>query len=148
MTVPWSPIPGESTEKAEQLVGLIVKFGLSILTWIDRIRIGTPPMMLGTRVGDGRDLRGQRIDVERDPDDHDAVVVGAGEGRRDRREAERRALEGADEVHLPDRVERVAAGAGGDVGGPDLARTAGSSGSPARRDPRFWAAARIAASGQ
>ena len=27
MTVPWSPIPCESTENGEQLVGLIVKFG-------------------------------------------------------------------------------------------------------------------------
>ena len=47
-TVPWSPIPCESTEKCEQLVGLIVKFGLSMLTWIERIRIGTPPMICGT----------------------------------------------------------------------------------------------------
>ncbi len=48
MTVPWSPIPCESTEKAAQLVGLIVKFGLSMLTWIERIRIGMPPMIDGT----------------------------------------------------------------------------------------------------
>ncbi len=34
--------------KGEQFVGLIVKFGLSMLTWIERIRIGMPPMMLGT----------------------------------------------------------------------------------------------------
>ena len=48
MTVPWSPIPCESTVKGEQLVGLIVKLGLSMLTWIERIRIGMPPMIAGT----------------------------------------------------------------------------------------------------
>ena len=48
MTVPWSPIPWESTVEGEQLVGLIVKLGLSMLTWIERIRIGTPPMIEGT----------------------------------------------------------------------------------------------------
>ena len=48
MTVPWSPIPCESTVNGEQLVGLIVKFGLSMLTWIERIRIGMPPMIEGT----------------------------------------------------------------------------------------------------
>jgi hypothetical protein len=40
--------PCESIEKMLQFVGLIVKFGRSMLTWIDRMRIGTPPMMLGT----------------------------------------------------------------------------------------------------
>ncbi len=48
MTVPWSPIPWLSTVKGEQLVGLIVKLGLSMLTWIERIRIGMPPMICGT----------------------------------------------------------------------------------------------------
>ena len=48
MNVPWSPIPWLSTLNAEQLVGLIVKLGLSMLTWIERMRIGMPPMMLGT----------------------------------------------------------------------------------------------------
>ena len=33
---------------AQQLVGLIMKFGLSMLTWIERIRIGMPPMIDGT----------------------------------------------------------------------------------------------------
>ena len=37
----------------------------------------------------------ERVDVEGDPDDDDAVVVGAGERRGDRDEAERRALERA-----------------------------------------------------
>ena len=46
--MPWSPIPCESTEKGEQLVGLIMKLGLSMLTWIERIRIGMPPMIEGT----------------------------------------------------------------------------------------------------
>src|SRR4029079_1143920 len=42
--VPWSPIPSESTLKFEQLVGLTVKRSRSMLTWIERIRIGIPPM--------------------------------------------------------------------------------------------------------
>ena len=46
--MPWSPIPCEATAKGAQLVGLIMKFGLSMLTWIERIRIGTPPMIEGT----------------------------------------------------------------------------------------------------
>ena len=52
---------------------------------------------------------------ERDPDDDDAVVVGAGERRGDRDHRERRPLVRTGEVHPPDRVEGVAAGAGGDV---------------------------------
>ena len=40
--------------KGEQLVGLIVKLGLSMLTWIERIRIGTPPMIDRHGVGDRR----------------------------------------------------------------------------------------------
>ena len=32
----------------EQLVGLIMKFGRSMLTLIERILIGTPPMIEGT----------------------------------------------------------------------------------------------------
>src|SRR5262245_36896991 len=47
VTVPWSPIPWESTPNGEQFVGLMVKFGRSMLTWIERIRIGTPPMIDG-----------------------------------------------------------------------------------------------------
>ena len=86
--MPWSPIPCESTVNGAQLVGLIVKFGLSMLTWIERIRIGMPPMIDGHRVGDGADLGVERVDVEGDADDDDAVVVGAGEGRRDRRQAD------------------------------------------------------------
>ena len=86
MTVPWSPIPCESTVNGEQLVGLIVKFGLSMLTWIERIRIGMPPMIEGTVSETARDLGRQRVDVERDADDHDPVVIGAGEGRGDRDE--------------------------------------------------------------
>ena len=83
MTVPWSPIPCESTENGEQLVGLIVKLGLSMLTWIERIRIGTPPMIDGTVSEIAAHLGCERIDMESDPDDDDAVVVGASEGRGD-----------------------------------------------------------------
>ena len=40
--------PCESTLDGSQFVGLIVKLGLSMFTWIDRIRIGMPPMIDGT----------------------------------------------------------------------------------------------------
>ncbi len=46
--VPWSPIPSEPTEKGLQLVGLIMKLGLLMLTWISRMRIGMPPIIEGT----------------------------------------------------------------------------------------------------
>ena len=144
MTVPWSPIPCESTVNGEQLVGLIVKFGLSMLTWIERIRIGTPPMIEGTVSESGADLGGLRIDMERDADHDDAVVVGAGQRRGDGGEAQRRALERTREVHLSDGVEGVAAGPGGDVRGPDLARRRAARTEPARLVPRFRAAAAIA----
>ena len=35
-TVPWSPTPCEAIAKGSQLVGLIMKLGLSMLTWIER----------------------------------------------------------------------------------------------------------------
>ena len=146
--MPWSPIPWESTENGEQLVGLIVKFGLSMLTWIERIRIGMPPMIAGTVSETALTWAVERVDVEGDPDDDDAVVVGPGERRRDRDQRERRALERPGQVHLADGVEGVAAGAGGDVGGADLAESPGSSARPARRGRAFVAAAAIAASGQ
>ena len=65
--MPWSPIPCEATENGAQLVGLIMKFGLSMLTWIERIRIGTPPMIAGHGFGVGDHVGVERIDVERDP---------------------------------------------------------------------------------
>ena len=46
--VPWSPTPSETIWNGEQLVGLIMKFGLSILTLIERSRSGIPPMISGT----------------------------------------------------------------------------------------------------
>ena len=55
-----------------------------MLTWIERIRIGMPPMIEGTVSETARDVGVERVDVERDPDDDDAVVIGPGEGRRDR----------------------------------------------------------------
>ena len=39
-TVPWSPIPSQATVNGEQLVGLIMKLGLLMLTWIERRRAG------------------------------------------------------------------------------------------------------------
>ena len=86
-------------------------------------------------VGDGGDVGVERVDVEGDPDDDDAVVVGPGERRGDRDQGERRALEGAGEVHPPDRVEGVAARPGGDVRGADLARGGAARLRPARRGP-------------
>ena len=87
VTVPWSPIPWLSTEKGEQLVGLIVKFGLVDVD-LDRAH---PDRHAADdrrdRVGGGEDLCGLRVDVQGDPDDDDAVVVGSGEGRRDRDDA-------------------------------------------------------------
>ena len=84
--MPWSPIPWLSTVKGEQLVGLIVKLGLSMLTWIERIRIGMPPMIAGTVSETALTWAVERIDVQGDPDDDDAVVVGTGQRRGDRRE--------------------------------------------------------------
>ena len=49
VTVPWSPMPWDPTVKGSQLVGLIMNFSRSMLTWIERILIGMPPTMLGTR---------------------------------------------------------------------------------------------------
>ena len=56
-----------------------------------------------------------RVDVQRDPDDDGAVVVGPRQGRGDRHETQRRALERAGEVDPADGVEGMAAGARGDV---------------------------------
>ena len=104
-------------------------------------------MIAGDRVGDRAHLCGERIDVEGDADDDDAVVIGAGEGRRHRDQRERRALERPREVHPPDRVERVRPGAGGDVRRPDLARR-GAARVRLLGPAEFAAAAAIAASGQ
>ncbi len=79
-------------------------------------------MMLGTVSETALTWASVRVDRDRHPDHLGPVVVGAGEGGRDRDEAERRALERAGQVHPAGDVERVAAGPGGDVGGPDLAR--------------------------
>ena len=58
---------------------------------------------LGQGVGDGGDLGGFGIDVERGADDDVAEVIGAGDGRGDHGEAERGALVGAGEVDLAGR---------------------------------------------
>ncbi len=62
----------------------------------------------------------ERVDVEGDADDDGAVVIGAGQRRGDRGQAERRALEGAGQIDLADRVEGVGSRPGGDVGGADF----------------------------
>ena len=75
---------------------------------------------LGQGIGDGGDLGGFGIDVERRPDDDVAEVIGAGDRRGDHREGERGALVGAGEVDLAGEVDRVGAGAGAGLGGADL----------------------------
>ena len=59
------------------------------------------------RFGVGDHVSVERVDVQGDADDDGAVVIGAGEGRGDRDQAERSALEGAGEVDPADRVEGV-----------------------------------------
>ena len=146
--VPWSPMPSEATEKGLQLVGLIMKFGRSMLTWIERIRIGIPPMMLGTVsesattwASFGSMWRATRTTTV-------AVVVGTGQRRGDRHQRERGALERARQEDPSDRVERVPAGSGGDVRGADFRARAGSSGPACSVRPSVCAAAAIDASGQ
>ena len=46
--VPWSPIPSETVWNSEQLVGLIMKFGRSIVTVTCRSRSGMPWMIVGS----------------------------------------------------------------------------------------------------
>ena len=47
-TVPSSPMPCEAMDDASQLVGLIMKFGRSMLTRMERRRSGIPPIIWGT----------------------------------------------------------------------------------------------------
>ncbi len=61
-----------------------MKFGLSMLTWIERIRIGMPPMMLGHGFGVGDDVGIKWVDVQGDADHNIAVVIGSGQRRCDR----------------------------------------------------------------
>ena len=77
------------------------------------------------------------------PDHDDPVVVGAGERRGDRHEAQRGALDRSGQVHLPVGVERVGAGSGSDVRSPDLAWR-GQLGAACSARPGCSAAAAIA----
>ncbi len=120
---------------------MIVKFGLSMLTWIERIRIGIPPMICGTVSETRADLGGLRIDMEGDPDDDDAVVVGAGQGRGDRDDAQRRALERPGQVHPADRVEGMFARARRRRWSVPTWLEAGQLGLASSRGPVFCAAA-------
>ena len=95
MTVPWSPIPcavdreGRAVGRVDHEVGLVD-------VDLDRAHPDRDAADdRGTVSESGDDLGGQRVDVEGDPDDDDAVVVGAGERRRHGDERERRALERA-----------------------------------------------------
>ena len=66
---------------------------------------------LGQGVGDGGDLSGFRVDVERRPDDDVAEVIGARDRRGDHREAERSAFVGPGEVDPAREIDRMGAGA-------------------------------------
>ena len=55
-----------------------------MLTWIERIRIGIPPMIWGIGSETAETWAVWRIDVQGDPDHDDAVVIGPGQGGGDR----------------------------------------------------------------
>ena len=74
------------------------------------------------RVGDCGDLGGRGIDVDRDPSDDVAEVVGPGDGRNHDEEAQRSALVGTGEVDVAADVERAGAGPGAGLDGADPAR--------------------------
>ena len=59
-----------------------------MLTWIERMRIGTPPMIEGTVSETALTWAVSGVDVERDPDHHGPIVIGAGQGRCDRHQAQ------------------------------------------------------------
>ena len=119
-----------------------------MLTWIERIRIGMPPMICGTVSETAQTWAVERIDVEGDPDDHDAVVVGTGEGRGDRRQAESGApLNGPARYILPTAWKGWPPGPAATFVVP-IWLEAGQLGRACSARPRFCAAAAIAASGQ
>lgn len=64
-----SAIPSETTAKGLQLVGLIMKLGLFLLTWIERRRGGIPPIMLGT-VSESVITWRRWIDMQGNPNHH------------------------------------------------------------------------------
>ena len=134
--MPWSPIPCESTEKG-RAVGRVDHEVRLVDVDLDRAHADRDAADdRGHRFGVGDDVGVERVDVEGDPDDDGAVVVGPGEGRGDRDQAESGApLKGPAMIDLADRVEGVGAGAGGDVGGADFRARPGSSGWPARLRP-------------
>ncbi len=78
-------------------------------------------MIDGTVSEIGADVGVVGVDVNRDADDNHPVVIGAGQGGSDRDQAQRGTLERSRQVHPADGVEWVRPGAGGDVGGADLA---------------------------
>ena len=119
-TAPSSPKTSASTEKGSQLVGLRAKFGRLRLIE-DRAQAQRDAFEdLGQGIGDGGDLGGFGVDLERGPDDDVAEVIGARDRRGDHREAERGALVGAGEVDLAGDVDGVGAGAGAGDRGADL----------------------------
>ena len=87
---------------------------------------------LRQRVGDGGDLGGFGVDLERGADDDVAEVIAAGDGGDDEDEGERGALVGAGEVDLAGQVEGVGAGAGAGDDFADRSWRPGSWGRPAR----------------
>ena len=99
-----------------QFVGLIVKLGLSMLTWIERIRIGMPPMIEGTVSESADDLGVSGSTWSATRTTTDSVVVGAGERRGDRDQAESGApLNGPARYIFPTAWNGWVPGPGGDV---------------------------------
>ena len=73
-----------------------------------------PPKTSGIGSRDGADPGRFGVDEERHPDHDRAEVEGPGDGRRDHRQRERRALVGAGEVGLAGDLDRRGAAAGAD----------------------------------
>ena len=147
-TVPWSPIPCEATEKG-RAVGRVDHEVRLVDIDLDRAHPDRDPADdLGHGFGVGDHVGVERIDVQGDADDDGAVVIGAGQRRGDRDQAERRALEGPGEVDLarprgrgasPGRRRRLSV---------PISELAGQLGSACSVRPGVLAAAAIEASGQ
>ena len=93
MVVPSAPTPLEPALIGEQLVGFKTKFGLVRLTGSDGCEADASDD-LGNRVREGGDVGVEGIDVHGYPHDHGSVVIGTGQGRGDRHEAQGAPLNG------------------------------------------------------
>ena len=104
-------------------------------------------MIEGTVSETARDVGVVRVDVERHPDDDDAVVVGPGQRRRHRREAERGPFNGPDRYIRPTALKGWSPGPASTFVVP-IWELAGQLGFACSARPELFAAARIALSGQ